>query len=177
MSIMPTTSLNSKKSSLTHHNNRVRTHTTLAKTLNLTGNLMGDIASDLTGDIASDLTGDSISRKMSNTIKPTSRQSAKMKCLHGEPCAHTTTQKGSFWFCNQNPSCNLFCSEDESYLYEKVTAAWKSTKQPHPRCEKHGKLAKMHVVKNLLKSNYGRPFFVCSDQSNPCSGFGAMYNT
>ena len=26
-----------------------------------------------------------------------------------------------------------------------------------------------HVVKNLLKSNYGRPFFVCSDQSNPCS--------
>ena len=129
---------------------------------------MGDIASDLTGDIASDLTGDSISRKMSNTIKPTSRQSAKMKCLHGEPCAHTTTQKGSFWFCNQNASCNLFCSEDESYLYEKVTAAWKSTKQPHPRCKKHGKLAKMHVVKNLLKSNYGRPFFVCSDQSNPC---------
>ena len=27
----------------------------------------------------------------------------------------------------------------------------------------------MHVVKNLLKSNYGRPFFVCSDQANPCS--------
>ena len=39
----------------------------------------------------------------------------------------------------------------------------------HPHCEKHGKLAKLHVVKNLLKSNYGRPFFVCSDQSNPCS--------
>ena len=46
---------------------------------------------------------------------------------------------------------------------------WKSTKQSHPRCEKHGKPAKMHVVKNLLKSNYGRPFFVCSDQANPCS--------
>ena len=59
--------------------------------------------------------------------------------------------------------------EDESYLYEKATAAWKSTKQPHSRCEKHGKLAKMHVVKNLLKSNYGRPFFVCYGQSNPCS--------
>ena len=39
----------------------------------------------------------------------------------------------------------------------------------HARCEKHGKLAKMRVVKNLLKSNYGRPFFVCSDQTNPCS--------
>ena len=34
---------------------------------------------------------------------------------------------------------------------------------------KHGELAKIRVVKNLLKSNYGRPFFVCSDQSNPCS--------
>ena len=36
-------------------------------------------------------------------------------------------------------------------------AAWKSTKQPHPRCEKYGKLVKMRVVKNLLKPNYGRP--------------------
>ena len=92
-----------------------------------------------------------------------------MKCLHGEPCAQSTTEKGSFWFCNQSPSCNFFCSKDESYTYEKAAAVWKSTKQPHPRCEKHGKLAKMRVVKNLLKSNYGRPFFVCSDQSNPCS--------
>ena len=92
-----------------------------------------------------------------------------MKCLHREPCAHSTTQNGSFWFCNQYPSCNFFCSDDESYLYEKATAAWKSTKQPHPRCKKHGKLAKIRVVKKLLKSNYGRPFFVCSDQSNPCS--------
>ena len=95
--------------------------------------------------------------------------SAKMKCLHGELCAHTTTQNGSFWFCIQNPSCNLICSKDEGYLYEKAAAAWKSTKQPHPRCETHGKLAKMHVVKNLLKSNYSRPFFLCSDQTNPCS--------
>ena len=91
-----------------------------------------------------------------------------MKCLHGEPCGHSTTQNGSFWFCIQSPSCNFFCSEDERYTYEKAAAIWKSTKQAHPRCKKHGKLAKMHVVKNLLKSNYGRPFFVCSDQSNPC---------
>ena len=84
-------------------------------------------------------------------------------------CAQSTTQNGSFWFCNQNPSCNLICSKDESHTYEKAAAVWKSTKQSHPRCEKHGKLAKMRVVKNLLKSNYGRPFFVCSDQANPCS--------
>ena len=28
---------------------------------------------------------------------------------------------------------------------------------------------KEDTVKNLLKPSYGRPFFVCSDQSNPCS--------
>ena len=92
-----------------------------------------------------------------------------MKCLHGEPCARTSTLKGPLWFCNQKPSCNFFCSEDESYSYEKATAAWKSTKQLHPRCEHHGKLTKMCVVKDLMKADYGRPFFVCSDQSKPCS--------
>ena len=60
------------------------------------------------------------------------------------------TQKGFFWFCNQNH--NFFCSEYESYLYEKASATWKSTKQPLPRCEKTDKLAKMHVVKDLLKA-------------------------
>ena len=92
-----------------------------------------------------------------------------MKCLHGEPCAQSTTKKGTFLFSSQNRSCNLLCSEDESYTYEKAIGAWKSTKQPQPRCEKHGKFAKIRVVKNLLKANYGQPFFVCSDQSNPCS--------
>ena len=77
-----------------------------------------------------------------------------MKCLHGEPCAQSTTEKGTFWFCNQNPSCNLICLE----IY----------KEPQPHCEKHGKLAKIRVVKNLLKTNYGRPFFVCSEQRNLC---------
>ena len=42
-------------------------------------------------------------------------------------------------------------------------------KQSHPRCKKRGKRAKMRTVKNLLKPSNGRPFFVCSDQSNPCS--------
>mgnify|MGYP002804323653 CR=1 FL=1 len=92
-----------------------------------------------------------------------------MKCLHEEPCAQSTTQKGSFWYCNQNPSSNFFCSEDESYLYEKAITAWKCTEQAQPRCEKHSKWAKMRIVKDLMKANYGRPFFVCSDKSKPCS--------
>ena len=51
----------------------------------------------------------------------------------------------------------------------KRNGAWKSTRQAQPRGEKHNKLAKMRVVKNLLRANYGRPFFVCSEQTNPCS--------
>ena len=45
----------------------------------------------------------------------------------------------------------------------------KSTKQPHPRCDSHQKLARMRVVKNLLKPTHGWPFFVCSHKTNPCS--------
>ena len=92
-----------------------------------------------------------------------------MKCLHGEPCAHSTTQKGSFWYCNQNPSCNFFCSEDEGYLYEKALTAWKCTEQPQPRYEKHNKLAKMRIVKDPMKASYGRAFFLWTDKSKPCS--------
>ena len=92
-----------------------------------------------------------------------------MKCLHSKPAAHSTTQNGSFWFCHQNPSCNLFCCKDEGYLYEKAITAWRAMKQPHPRCGGHNKLAKMRVVRDLMKASYGRPFFVCSDKLKPCS--------
>ena len=78
-----------------------------------------------------------------------------MKCLHGEPAALSTTQNGSFWFCGQNPSCNFFCCE--GYLYEKAITAWRATKQPHPQCVGHNKLAKMWVVRDLMKASYGRP--------------------
>ena len=37
------------------------------------------------------------------------------------------------------------------------------------RREKHNKLAKMRVVKDLMKASYGRPFFVCADKAKPCS--------
>ena len=83
----------------------------------------------------------------------------KMNCLHGHPAGNSTTQNGSFWFCNQSPSCNFFCTEDEGFLFEKAIAAWRSTKQLHPRCDKHGRLTKMRVVKDLMKASHGRPFF------------------
>ena len=39
----------------------------------------------------------------------------------------------------------------------------------HPKCTEHRKLAKMRVVKNLMKPSYERSFFVCSDKAKPCS--------
>ena len=92
-----------------------------------------------------------------------------MKCLHGEPAAHSTTEKGSFWFCGQSQKCHFFCTEDDGYLYEKAIAAWKCTNQPHPVCGGHNKLAKMRVVKDMMKESYGRPFFVCSERNSPCT--------
>ena len=92
-----------------------------------------------------------------------------MNCLHEKPAASSTTSNGSFWFCGQNPTCNFFCAEDEGYMYEKAITAWRCTEQPHPRCDEHRKLAKMCVVKDLMKVNYGRPFFVCGEKAKPCS--------
>ena len=92
-----------------------------------------------------------------------------MKCLHGKAASSSTTKNGSFWFCGQNPTCNFFCSGDEGYLYEKAINSWRSTSQSQPQCEGHHKLAKMCVVKDMMKESYARPFFVCSHRQSPCS--------
>ena len=72
--------------------------------LQFNGDLTGDITSNLTGDITSNLTGDLTGDQALNikpeNIKLTSQYSqhipVKTKCLHGEPCAQSTTEKGSF---------------------------------------------------------------------------------
>ena len=76
-------------------------------------------------------------------------------------CSHKKDFSGS-----AIKTTSSFAPRTESYLFEKAQAAWKSTKQPHPRCEKHEKLAKMRVVKDLLffksplifSGGYGCPF-------------------
>ena len=58
--------------------------------------------------------------------------------------------------------CDIFFSEDDGYMFEKTIMVWKSMDQLHPRCEEC-------VVKDLMKVNYGRPFFVYSEKVKPCS--------
>ena len=92
-----------------------------------------------------------------------------MNCLHGKPAVYSTTSNGTFWFCGENPTCNFICADNECYMFEKAITAWRCTEQPHPRCCDHDKLAKMCVVKDLMKENYGRPFFVCGEKGKRCS--------
>ena len=92
-----------------------------------------------------------------------------MNCLHGKPAAYSTTSNGTFWFCGENPSCNFICADNECYIYEKAIMSWRCTEQLHPRCREHNKLAKMCVVKDLMKENFGRPFFVCGEKGKQCS--------
>ena len=92
-----------------------------------------------------------------------------MECLHGKPASSSTTSNGSFWFCGQKPTCHFFCSEDDSYLFEKALANWKLANNLQPQCHGHHQLAKMRVVKDQMKESYGRPYFVCAERANPCS--------
>jgi hypothetical protein len=91
-----------------------------------------------------------------------------MKCLHGKAAASTTTNNGTFWFCGEKPSCEFFCPDENCYLYMRAVAAFRASGSIHPVCLTHQKFAKLCVVKDTMKDNYGRSFFVCSERKNPC---------
>ena len=91
-----------------------------------------------------------------------------MECLHGKAAASTTTNNGTFWFCGEKPSCEFFCPDENCYMYTRAVAAFRASGSIHPVCPTHQKFAKLCVVKDTMKDNYGRPFFVCSERKNPC---------
>ncbi|CAB4017009.1 endonuclease 8-like 3 [Paramuricea clavata] len=53
-------------------------------------------------------------------------------------------------------------------MYTRAVAAFRASGSIHPVCPTHQKYAKLCVVKDTMKDNYGRPFFVCSERKNPC---------
>ena len=89
-----------------------------------------------------------------------------MLCLHAKPAASSTTENGSFWFCDQQPKCHFICSEEDGYLYDKAIHAFLATNQAQPKCCVAGNpedpeernFAKIRVVKDPLKANYGDLF-------------------
>ena len=76
-----------------------------------------------------------------------------MECLHGKTAACSTTKHGTFWFCEQRPSCEFFCSDEDCYMYTKAVAAFRESGCLHPVCPTHQKLAKLRMVKDKMKQS------------------------
>ena len=92
-----------------------------------------------------------------------------MECFHGKPAACSTTARGTFWFCGETPSCDFFYHDEDCYLFTRALEACQNSGSNHPICPTHQRLAKLRVVKDKMKDNYGRPFFTCSDRHDPCN--------
>ena len=98
-----------------------------------------------------------------------------MECLHGEPASSSKTTNGVFFYCGQKPSCNFFCPQNDCSYFHNAIAMWRNSNTPQPKCHEHKKLTKMLVVKDIFKTSFGRPSFVCSDKENPARfGNGVM---
>ena len=99
----------------------------------------------------------------------------EMLCLHGKPTGKIKTEKGTLWVCQQPSKCHFLCSEDQEYLYAGAVKDFLETKQPRPLCcmgeGTSRNYAKMKVVTDMEKENFGRPFFVCSKEDDQCNYF------
>ena len=97
-----------------------------------------------------------------------------MLCLHGEEAASIQTENGKFWHCNREEKCLANCYADDYDLYDKAIKAFLATHQKIPTCcmgEKTRHQARMKVVRDMEKRNFGRPFFVCPNENDPCRYF------
>ena len=113
-----------------------------------------------------------------------------MLCLHGEECYDGSSFKNdTFWYCkNILDSCHFKSTKDEAHLYDKAVKEFLATKQGRPKCcgitstrVLNGvaeppvvigrRYAKMKVVTDTEKESFGRPFFVCPVEGNPCNYF------
>ena len=98
----------------------------------------------------------------------------KMLCLHGEEAVSLQTENGKLWYCNREEKCHVSCYADDYDLYDKAIKEFLATNQKIPTCcmgEKTRRQARMKVVRNMEKQNFGRPFFVCSKENDPCRYF------
>jgi hypothetical protein len=91
-----------------------------------------------------------------------------IESLHDKAAASTTTKNGTFWFCGEKPCCEFFFSDENCYMYTRAVAAFRGSGSIHPVCLTHQKFARLCVVKDTMKDNYGQPFLVCSERKNPC---------
>ena len=74
---------------------------------------------------------------------------------------------GVFWFCSEAPSCELICHDEDCYMFTREVC--RNSGSNHPICPTHQRWAKLPIVKDKMKDNYERPFFVCSDLHDLCN--------
>ena len=84
-------------------------------------------------------------------------------------CIVFQNYKWCIFYYGQKPSCNFFCPQNDCSYFHNAIAMWTNSNTPQPKCHEHKKLTKMLVVKDIFKTSFGRPFFVCSDTEKPCS--------
>ena len=99
-----------------------------------------------------------------------------MMCLHGKQAFALVTNKSGYYVCDQNPSCHFECREADGFLFEKAIQAFFTTNKDRPKCcvdktSGERNYAKIRVVKDIMKPNFGRPFFVCSKKDERCNYF------
>ena len=91
-------------------------------------------------------------------------------CLCRKPVAGIFTKNGLCSFCS---FCHFFCTKEDEFICDQAVKKFLATKQPQPLCcmdvvRRH---AKMKVVTDVEKESFGRPFFVCSKENDPCNYF------
>ena len=93
-------------------------------------------------------------------------------CLCGIPVGGNFTKEGLCFECS---FCHYFCTEQDAFIYDQGVKKFLATKQDRPRCCMNEGLmrnyARMRVVTDMKKENFGRPFFVCSKKHKPCRYF------
>ena len=80
-------------------------------------------------------------------IKALKNRQNTMECLLGLPASSTVTQKGTFWFCGENLSCEFFCPDQDCYMFGKAVTAYRESGCVHPRCYGHGRLESCEWLK------------------------------
>ena len=105
---------------------------------------------------------------LEHLIKALKNSQSAMECLHCLPASSIVTQKCTFWFCGQKPSCEFFCPDQDYFMFGKAMTSFREYGCVHLRCFRHGRTAKIRMVKDTNNQNYSRSFFVCSERDDPC---------
>ena len=108
-------------------------------------------------------------RRIGHLIKALKNSQSTIKCLHDLPASSTVTQKGTFCFCGQKRSCEFFCPDQDYFMFGKAMTSFREYGCVHLRCFRHGRTAKIRMVKDTNNQNYSRSFFVCSERDDPCA--------